>query len=228
LIFREGNVGCLSNGVEVVYLYLLKEVFTIARLKRIWIPEHFHHVGNRGNWQHNLYRDEEDSMRFLDILMQICHDYQVEVTSYCLMSNHYHIILRTKLNSLSTVMGRLNKLYADYYNKRYQVKGHLFEKRYFSFPLFDAVSELEVSKYIHMNPVKARITQNPYYYKWSSFQFYVSTRKTPPVFLQLDPILEHFPGNTNAEKKRNYCDWMVKTELDETRFLKLEVPVKQH
>jgi putative transposase len=121
--------------------------FIIARLKRIWSPEHFHHITKRGNWRGDLYRDEKDFRAFLFILMDVCKDYQVEIISYCLMSNHYHLLLRTQTTSISIIMARINKHYADYYNNRHQVSGHLYEKPFYSKPVYDSFGLLENIKF---------------------------------------------------------------------------------
>jgi putative transposase len=156
-----------------------------------------------------LYRDEKDFRAFLFIVMDVCKDYQVEIISYCLMSNHYHLLLRTQTTSISIIMARINKHYADYYNNRHQVSGHLYEKPFYSKPVYDSVGLLEVSRYIHLNPIEANITVKPQNYRWSSFQYYYSIRRTPIVFLTLEPILEHFTGKTTNERKRQYCQWVV-------------------
>lgn len=185
----------------------------IVRPRREWSPENYYHIGSRGNWRDLLYRDKDDFQVFMYVLKEVSKEHPFEIASYCLMSNHFHLMLRTKNSSISTVMARINKFYADYHNRKYNVSGHLFEKRFYSKALIDPLGILEVSRYIHMNPVEAGIAAKPQNYKWSSFQFFHTTRKTPPPFFTLDPILDYFPGKTVSEKKRHYCEWMIKGDI---------------
>jgi REP element-mobilizing transposase RayT len=182
----------------------------MVRPNRIWSPEHFHHVVSRGNWRANLFEEDLDFISFLNILDYSHRSTNLEIASYCLMSNHYHLLLRSQEVSLSKVMRKINKSYADYYNKKYEVSGHLFEERFFSKPIYELYGLLEVSRYIHMNPVEANIAAAPQNYRWSSFSYYYFPRKKYPPFINLTPITELFSGQNLNKQKQQYCSWMIK------------------
>lgn len=182
----------------------------MTRPKRIWSPDHYHHVVSRGNWRANLFENESDFISFLYILHYTHRSASLEIASYCLMSNHYHLMLKTKDAPLSKVMRTINKSYADYYNKKYQVQGHLFEKRFFSKPIYDLYGLLEVSRYIHLNPVEAKITNAPQNYCWSSFPYYYYSHQQTPDYLNLNSITDLFSGIDEKMQRQNYCRWMVK------------------
>ncbi|WP_394138511.1 transposase [Cytobacillus oceanisediminis] len=179
----------------------------MARLRRVWSPPHFHHVVSRGNWRDYLFKDDQDFLAFIYILDHVHQGTKFEICSYCLMGNHFHLMLRSEKVPLSTVMRKINKSYADYYNTRYSVSGHLFEKRYFSKPIYDSLGLLEVSRYIHMNPVEANISNSPQDYKWSSYTLF-SSRIKHPNFFNPAPIHSLFPGKTPSKQKKHYCAWM--------------------
>jgi REP element-mobilizing transposase RayT len=191
----------------------------MARNKRIWDPEYFSHIVSRGNRRDALFYDEDDFKIFLHILQKINEKYPFELASYCLMTNHYHLLLRSADQSFSKVMALVNKRYADYYNTKYNLTGHVFEKRFFDKITASAVDLLEVSRYIHMNPVEAGMVLRPEDYRWSSYRYYRyyrNTEKNP--LLNKDAILVNFPGN-KAEKRRKYEEYMTASRKGEADYL---------
>ncbi|MDT0161563.1 MULTISPECIES: transposase [Bacillus] len=182
----------------------------MARPKRIWSPNHFHHVVSRGNWRADLFQEDHDFVSFMNLLHYFHRKTGLELASYCLMSNHFHLLLRTQKTPLPGVMRNLNKAYADYFNKRYGVQGHVFEKRYFSKPIYDAYGLLEVSRYIHLNPVEASIVDHPLDYRWSSFPYFESSRRNLPDYMNISEVYNLFTGKTDAQKKTAYCTWLMK------------------
>lgn len=180
----------------------------LPRLRRFYSKDHFHHVTSRGNWRGDLFRDRRDYEYFLKRLELLHEEYGIEIAAYCLMPNHYHLQIRTKEMHLSKIMARLNKKYADRYNRKYNVSGHLFEKRFFSKPIFDPIGIAEVSSYIHLNPVKARLVDYPEEYEWSSYKFFFKPKSSRPSFLQIDPLLNLFPGETTEQRIKQYCTWV--------------------
>lgn len=124
-----------------------------------------------------------------------------ELASYCLMSNHFHLQLRSQEQHISKVMSLLNKRYADYYNTKNNLSGHVFEKRYFDKAIDSNFGLLDVSRYIHLNPVKAGIVEKPESYRWSSYRYYLHT--THHKLIDFNHILKHFTGN-ELEKREKY------------------------
>ncbi|MRX74353.1 transposase [Bacillus lacus] len=185
----------------------------MPRCKRVWIPEQFYHVVCRGNRRDPLYRNATDFEAFLHILQQLHEKHKFEITSYCLMTNHYHLQIRSSKTSLSNLFALINKRYANYYNSKYKLSGHVYEKRYFSKLIQGKEGMFEVSRYIHLNPVEAKIVKSPKHYPWSSFHLYKDPRLAVPVFMRTDILLKYYHG-TNPEKRGKFCE-----ETEEVRPL---------
>lgn len=105
-------------------------------------------------------------------------------------------------------MALVNKRYATYFNSRYELTGHVFEKRYFDEPLNSPSNMLEVSRYIHLNPVKAKFVYQPSDYPWSSYRYYAVKDPMKKPYLNVHPLVEGYPG-TLQEKKKQYCDYVT-------------------
>ncbi|WP_394239564.1 transposase [Niallia oryzisoli] len=176
----------------------------MPRKKRIWVFNHYYHIVSRGNRRDPLFLYTEDFEAFLHILHQLHEKIPFELASYCFMTNHYHLQLRSKEVPISKVMGLINKRYSNYYNTKYCLTGHVFEKRYFDKVIVDKEGMLEVSRYIHENPVKAKMVMLPEHYPWSSYHLYKNPYATPPEFVNLNSILDYYEGS-EEEKRRKYC-----------------------
>ncbi len=163
----------------------------------------YYHVVCRGNRREALFRENEDYEVFLRILEGIYQNMKFEIPAYCLMTNHFHILIRTKEQPLSKLMSLLNKRYAVYFNNRYRLTGHVFEKRYYCQQVDDDKGVLEVSRYIHRNPHEAKMVSKMEQYRWSSFRFYTQTKSLPPEYLQLFSILGYFSG-TEQQQRSEY------------------------
>jgi len=90
----------------------------------------FHHIVNRGIERSNVYRSDEDKNKFLQIVCKACRTYKVNVHDYCLMDNHYHLLIQTTSENLSLFMRQINSNYATYFNKKYKRSGYLWQGRY--------------------------------------------------------------------------------------------------
>lgn len=121
------------------------------------------------------------------------------------MTNHYHLQLRSQDVPLSKVMSLINKRYANYYNTRYRITGHVFEKRYYDKIIEDKAGMLEVSRYIHLNPVEAKMVKQPEYYPWSSYYLFKNPNSVQPRFMNINSILDYYAG-TIQQKRARYCD----------------------
>ncbi|WP_203364585.1 transposase [Bacillus sp. REN10] len=190
----------------------------MPRKRRTWIPEKFYHIVSRGNRRDPLFYCSEDFEAFFHILHQLHETHSFELASYCLMTNHFHLQLRSTKQPISKVMSLLNKRFANYFNTRYNVSGHVFEKRFFAEVIYDYEEMLRVSRYIHLNPVAAHMVDRPELYPWSSYSFYhaaASDEQMPP-YMNLDPILVGYSG-TQKEQEQQYCeminDWLLEKEL---------------
>jgi len=146
----------------------------MARPLRIEFPGAFYHVMARGNEKQEIYWDDKDRIKFLEYLETASERYGARIHCYCLMGNHYHLLLETPDGNLSQIMRFVNGSYSSYFNKRHERAGHVFQGRYKSL-LVDADAYcLTVSRYIHLNPVKEGMVECPWEYKWSSCMDYVS------------------------------------------------------
>lgn len=144
----------------------------MASPKRPWVSGAIYHITNRGNRQEIIFRENIDYIVYLGILKETLKFYEndnYKLISYCLMSNHVHLLLKTGTKDPSFFMRRINSMYARYFNSKYQYIGHLFQGRYFSNLINNVIELLEVSRYIHLNPVRAKMVDRPDKYMWSSY-----------------------------------------------------------
>ncbi len=185
----------------------------MGRIKRTWVPDAFYHIVSRGNRRDPLFQDQRDFQVFLHTLSQTHEKTPFELASYCFMTNHYHLQLRSQEEHISKVMALVNKRYANYYNARYRLCGHVFEKRYYSKIIDGPQGMLAVSRYIHLNPLEAKMVKTPEHYPWSSFRYFTNQKKVPP-FLCKELILDCFDGSL-MEKQRKYCDYVKAEEQEE-------------
>ena len=93
----------------------------------------FYHIINRGVARNKVFLDDSDNIKFLEILQEACEDYEFEIYSYCLMNNHYHLLIEIKKENLSAIMQKVNSRYSIYFNKKYKRNGHLWQGRFSSF-----------------------------------------------------------------------------------------------
>ena len=127
----------------------------------------FHHIINRGVEKRKIFMDEKDKEKFLELVCEVSKLYHFKLHSYCLMDNHYHLLLENTLENLSLGMRQINSSYAKYFNKRYNRVGHLWQGRYKSWFILDESYLFTLFKYIESNPVKAKLTQKIGVYKYS-------------------------------------------------------------
>lgn len=146
----------------------------MARKKRIWYPGATYHVMSRGNRRGTLFREHADYLLFLEYLKILKEKFPFGIHALCLMTNHFHIAIETQETSLSKLMQKLLHLYACEFNNRYHSTGHLFESRFTSCLIEDERYFLEVSRYIHLNPVKAMMVRKPEEYEYGSYSMFLS------------------------------------------------------
>jgi putative transposase len=174
----------------------------MARPLRIEFPDAFYHVTARGNERRDIFRDDRDRQRFLGYLESSVSRYKAVVHVYCLMSNHYHLLLSTPAGNLSQIMRHINGGYTTYFNKRHDRAGHLLQGRYKAILVEADPYAGELSRYIHLNPVRAGIAGRPEGYPWSSYAAYIG-KTVPPNWLTIDWLLRYF-GKKKGEARRAY------------------------
>jgi REP element-mobilizing transposase RayT len=142
----------------------------MARPLRLEFPGAVYHVMARGNAKQAIYLDDRDRVAFLEALWRICKRLDWQVWAYCLMNNHYHLLLQTAEPTLTQGMRDLNGVYAQAFNRRHGIVGHLFQGRYRSLVVDKAGYLLEVTRYIVLNPVRSGLCQLPEDWGWSSYR----------------------------------------------------------
>jgi len=133
----------------------------MARPLRIEYPGAFYHVTSRGNEQKDIFKNRRDREKFLKYLASATQRYAATVHSYCLMSNHYHLLLETPEGNLSEIMRHINGAYTTYFNIKRKRSGHLFQGRYKSILIEADEYLVELSRYIHLNPVMPAWSKSP-------------------------------------------------------------------
>jgi REP element-mobilizing transposase RayT len=179
----------------------------MARPLRIEYPGAFYHVLNRGERREPIVRGSQDRERFVSDLSKLAKQYGVQIHGYCLMTNHYHLLLETPHANLSQAMQWLNAAYAAYYNRRHRCCGHLFQGR-FNAILIEAGTHLEaVSRYIHLNPVRAGLASDAWTYPWSSCRYFAGPDRAPD-WLETRRILGGFARTLGAARRR-YMEYLA-------------------
>jgi putative transposase len=168
--------------------------------KRVWNPGFSYHVTTRGNRKSDIFLDKNDYNMYLKLLKD-CFDFyvedQYELICYCLMSNHVHLLIKTCNKPLEFFMRRLNSMYTKYFNKKYDYSGHLFQGKYHCELIMDNIQMLEASRYIHLNPFRAKMVQSPEEYGYSSYSTYIGLHSEENLILSHNIILDHFYGDKN-------------------------------
>ncbi len=175
---------------------------SMSRQMRIEFPGALYHVTARGNCKSDIFIDDIDRFRFLDALSSTVKQYNLLCHAYCVMTNHYHLIIETPDANLSASMHRLNTIYAHYFNWKHDRIGHLFQGRFNAIVVQKESHLLELCRYIVLNPVRARIVSDPSQYDWSSFRETISSSDRSGSFLTKDWILSQFDPDMHLAKKK--------------------------
>jgi putative transposase len=182
----------------------------VARPLRIEFAGALYHLASRGNERRPIYRDQADRVRFLSILADVVERFHVILHAYVLMDNHYHLLVETLEANLARAMQALNGNHAQQFNRLHRRVGHLFQGRYKAILVDHDAYLLELSRYIHLNPVRAGIVERAEHYQWSSTQAYVGLRAAPP-FLTVADVLGHF-GRVAHQAHRRYREFLREAE----------------
>jgi len=184
-----------------------------ARVKKS--SDGIYHVIERGNERKEIFRDDGDRIKFLDIINLNQKRYQFNVYAYCLMSNHVHLLLGCNGCDISQVMKSINISYVIFFNRKYQRCGHLFQDRFRSEFIDTDAYAMEVSRYIHLNPVQAGMVaiEDIAQYPWSSYNQYMNneTQSQLPVVTNL--ILAMF-SNKLAQAIRHYHNYLIREDSE--------------
>lgn len=166
----------------------------MARQWRIEYEGALYHVMSRGNDGRVIMSDDEDREVFLSVLGEMSERFEIEVHSWVLMSNHYHLLLKTRRANLSKGMQWFGATYTRRYNVKHKRSGHLFQGRFKSLLVENDNYLLRLSCYIHRNPLRAKIVKRLADYKWSSYRTYAYAEPCPD-WLEIDLILSQVSGD---------------------------------
>ncbi|WP_072578233.1 transposase [Bacillus weihaiensis] len=164
----------------------------MSRKPRIWYPGATYHIYKRGNRRSDLFHDNSDRYKYFNLLADTKQRYPFTLHSYCLMTNHIHLLLQTDQHNIGLIMQDLNFRYAIYFNKKYSLEGHVFQNRYGSSLITSDAKFLNIGKYIHLNPSEAKMVKKPENFKWSSYHYYVTN--TPNQLITKEKTLSYFPA----------------------------------
>ncbi|WP_256261045.1 transposase [Shewanella sp. NIFS-20-20] len=153
-----------------------------------------YHVTSRGNARKPIYLQEDDFELFLNVLSDVCERYNWVVHAYCLMTNHYHLLVETPDANLSKGMRQLNGVFTQSINRKHHKVGHLFQGRYKAILVDKDTYLLELCRYIVLNPVRAKMVNSPDEWLWSSWHCMLGKTETPP-WLATDALLRLFSNN---------------------------------
>lgn len=179
----------------------------MARQLRIEFPGAVYHITSRGNSKQKVFFEDKDYRIFLFLLNEIAERYNFLCYAYCLMPNHYHLLIETLDSNLSLVMRHLNGVFTQKFNRTHKRTGHLFQGRFKAILVQKESYLLELCRYVVLNPVRARLVSHPGEWKWSSYQATIDKAKKPK-FLHSDWILSQF-ANKAARAKKEYRKFVL-------------------
>ena len=172
----------------------------MGRRPRLEVPGGLYHVTARGNERRALFRGDVDRREYLELLARCREKFRFQLLAYCLMTNHVHLAIRTNTEPLSRIMARLHSIYAERFNRRHDRVGHLFQGRYKASLVRDDRYLFALLRYVHRNPVTARIVSRAADYRWSSDRFL--RRGRGPAWLDVEPLLALLDGSPRAAMRR--------------------------
>jgi putative transposase len=178
----------------------------MARPLRIIDPDCIYNVGSRGNKKETMFRDATDWMEFLRLLAKVSIRHRWEGWAYCLMGNHFHLVVQPPYLGLSEGMQTLNAGYAARTNRRYNRIGHLVQNRFYSHEVENEEHLLELCRYVVLNPVRAGLCRSPADWPWSSYRA-TAGFEAPHPFLVTDGLLEFF-GADKPSAQQSYRDFV--------------------
>jgi putative transposase len=177
----------------------------MSRPLRLQFPGALYHITSRGDGRESIYLDDRDRMAFLATLAQVCERYSWVCHSYCLMTNHYHLMIETLAPSLARGMRQLNGVYTQDFNRAHQRVGHVYQGRYAAVLVQKERHLLEVMRYIVLNPVRAHMVRTAGDWTWSSYRATVGLAPSPP-WLKTDGVEAIF--GAGAKGRRRFIEFV--------------------
>ncbi len=194
---------------------MVEEKGSVSRPLRIEYPGAFYHVTSRGNERKMVFESTRDREKYLSYLESAHQRYWAIIHAYCLMGNHYHLLLETPKGNLSQILHHINGAYTTYFNIKRDRSGHLFQGRFKGILVDKDAYCKELSRYIHLNPVRAGTVKTPLEYPWSSYRYFIGRGKRPE-WLTMEFVLGDFGGEGRRGFKR-YREYVERGEAKELR-----------
>jgi len=169
----------------------------MSRPLRIAHADTFYHILARGNDRRPVFAADRDHVHFVELLQAVCERFELEVWSYVLMPNHYHLLVRTRRANLSVAMQWLGVSYTAWFNAKHRRSGHLFQGRFKSFIVEEEDYLQRLILYIHRNPLRAKLVRRLVDYPWSSYRHLAYERSCPP-WLARSAVLSLFNADARA------------------------------
>lgn len=163
----------------------------MARPLRIEYEGAVYHITSRGNARQDIFLDERDRLSFVTVLGNVVARYNWGCHAYCLMPNHYHLLIETPEANLSCGMRQFNGVYTQAFNRRHNRVGHLLQGRYKAILVEKESYLLELARYVVLNPVRAKLVRHPRAWRWNSYRAMAGEEKVPE-FLTVHLILSSF------------------------------------
>jgi REP element-mobilizing transposase RayT len=205
----------------------------LGRKPRLDIPGGLYHVTVRGNYQQKIFNSDADRRCYLEFLAYYQKEFTFDCYAFCLMDNHVHLLIqRPRHKSLGEIMQRLNARYSININKKSERVGHLFQGRYHAILVQTDPYLLELTRYIHLNPVRAGLVSHPKDYQWSSCRAYLKLDYLPFLNLSVLESLGRRPG-TQIKRYAAFLEEGMKHKINplcdvvENRFLGSENFIKE-
>jgi putative transposase len=178
----------------------------MSRPLRIEYPGAVYHITSRGNEKKPVFKDDQDRANFLNTLQHVNKRYNWICHAYCLMTNHFHLLIETPDGNLSLGMRQLNGVYTQLFNKWHGRVGHLFQGRYKAILIQKDSHLLEVCRYVVLNPVRAKMVEKPENWMWSSYLATAGKTKPHPC-MTTDWVLGQF-GKKRAKAEQEYREFV--------------------
>lgn len=178
----------------------------MARGIRLEVEGGLYHLITRGVGRMDIFHGPEDHQKFLDLLAAQKSKLPFYLYAYCLMTNHFHLLIERRADDVGRVMHRVLTGYTQYYNRKYRRSGHVMQGRHRSILCQSDPYLAELVRYIHLNPVRAKMVERPEDYPFSSHHAYMGT--TAAGIVDVDPLLRRF-GRRRAIARERYAEHMA-------------------
>ena len=192
----------------------------MARRTVLFLPDHYYHIYNRGAHKADIFRDDYDFTFLLKLLKKKAKEFDISVIAYCLMSNHYHFLLRQNgTATISQFMQAVFNIYSKAFNSKYQLSGTLFEGPFRAIMVKDKQYLTHLCRYIHLNPIEADMVVVPEQWHYSNYLEFIGKRNGKLIDTEF--VQEHFgmpeeyrafvmdyvPSEKTENKLRHYLFW---------------------